>query len=230
MLGETLTPPVLSADSFSLEISRGKFLCSTMETPCICPKIFPSRFSSLPPFPSRVRGSMRLIWQQKTLNANQPWHLFCMLLKRHWLQFRGVSSEKVPCQIVLKTCPFHLLSGYCTQMNRGFLSLETLWSRKCRNSTGGTNKLRALGCPRQAGSRTSVSSWGTSRSIFTWEPKFCTGSPVYGATENCWMWERKSGRKNLHIPGHREETFLSQFLFEFASSCKVLPVSKGTPF
>lgn len=100
---------------------------------------------------------MKLIWQQKTLwipispgfskslclLEELLWHLFfCLLLKRHWLQFRGVRSEKVQCQIVLKTCPFHLLSGYRTQMKRGFLSLETFWSTECRKSTGGTNNSR----------------------------------------------------------------------------------------
>lgn len=47
MLAETLTPPVLSADSLSFEPSRVKLLNSTKETPHICSEILSSRFSSL---------------------------------------------------------------------------------------------------------------------------------------------------------------------------------------
>lgn len=153
MLREKLTPPVLSTNSFSFEQSRGKL----WRHHTFAQKYFlQDSAPSCCPFTGRVRVSMKLIWQQKTLwipispgFSKCPclleellWHLFCLLPKRHWLQFRGVTSEKVQCQIVLKTCPFHLLSGYCTQMNRGFLSLETFWSTKCRKSTGGTNSLR----------------------------------------------------------------------------------------
>lgn len=68
--------------------------------------------------------------QVSTFTLRSCSELLCVLLKRHWLQFRRVSSEQVQCQIVLKTFPFHLLSGYCTQMNRGFLSLETILEHK----------------------------------------------------------------------------------------------------
>lgn len=134
----------------------GTFLSSTMEPPCICPKVFSSRSTPLTPSSPRQGEYPRGWFGSRSSNPISPgfskcpclpgellWHLFCLLLKRHWLQFRRVSSEQVGCQIVLKTCPFHLLSGYCTQMNRGLLSLETFWSTKhSRKSTGGTNSLR----------------------------------------------------------------------------------------
>lgn len=152
-----LTPPVLSADSFSREISRGKILSSATEMPHVCPKsVF---FKTELPHTILCQAGWEYPWGGFGSRSSNPispgfskcpcllgellWHLFCLLLKRHWLQFRRVSSEQVQCQIVLKTCPFHLLSGYCTQMNRGLLSLETFWSTKySRKSTVGTNSLR----------------------------------------------------------------------------------------
>lgn len=131
--------------------------------------------------------------------------------------------RKLQCQIVLKTCPFHLLSGYCTQMKRGFLSLEHKMQEKHRRH----QQLKALGCPRQAGSRTSVSSWGKNvhlgNEIFAQLLQHV--EPLKTGCE-----KGKVEGKNLLILGHKQETCPSQLLFEFASSCKVLPISKVTPF
>lgn len=133
----------------------GKFLISTMEPPCICPKVFSSRSSSLTlSFPRQGEYPCGWFGSRSQTQSSQAFpsvhaylgscsDIYSVCFSRGAACNLGVSSEQVGCQIVLKTCPFHLLSGYCTQMNRGLLSLETFWSTKhSRKSTGGTNSLR----------------------------------------------------------------------------------------
>lgn len=151
----TLTPPALPADSFSLEIRGGNFSFQPWSHHAFVQKYFlqdpaPSHY----PFPGRESTHAVDLAADSQTQSSQAFpsvhaylgscsDIYSVCFSRGAACNLGVSSEQVGCQIVLKTCPFHLLSGYCTQMNRGLLSLETFWSTKhSRKSTGGTNSLR----------------------------------------------------------------------------------------
>lgn len=183
-----------------------------------------------------MRTSIRLIWQQKTISIRiSPsfskcprlgwleelhWHLFCLLLKGHRLQFRRDSYRKVQHHIVLKSLPF--LSTFRllhSQWKRRFLNLETFWSTKrSRKSTGDTNSPRHWDSRDRQGAELLPALGGQrGKSVFNWEPKFCTGSPTHEATENSRTWESKSRSKVLLIQGdsRQERNLLFFLLFAF---------------
>lgn len=134
------------------------------------------------PFPSRVRVSMRLIWQ-KTLNANQLWHLFCVLL-----QFRGVSSEKAPMSNCVKNLPFPSSFRLLHSNEKGISQLGAQNAGKAQEAP----TTRGTGMPKTSREQNQCQLLGDKCS--PGKRNFCTASSTCGATEN-WMWERKSGRK-----------------------------------